>query len=360
MIPAQEHSRLIAKKVVGKFEEKIPVRNGFSGFFKKETTSALMVDVEVQRDNDFIAVDVKRFAEGNHNTYTRSTEHTYLPPFYKEIYDFNRDDVYLKTVAQGVTNNVGINQAISKNALKALTKNKNKILRAIQKQQADVMQYGVVTMKNGDTIDYRRKSESMVDLTTGNYWNEESTDPKKDFTNAMKFLRSEGNSSGESINAVMREEAMNALLANAAMQKLLDSRRIDRGKIIMPQFDNTTGMAFQGQIAAGDFVLNLWTYNEKYKDPETLEDKYYLDRENVVVIPNDFQGKQIYGGLPYMRTVIMGGQSVKMPSIMEKDFLVRAYSDEKTISSSLELTSAPVSVPFTIDKIYTMKVLASL
>lgn len=361
MIPINQHSTTIAKKIVGVFKEDIPVRAGFDGFFMKETTPTLMVSVEVERDNDLIAVDVQRFTEGNRNTFTKHTEKIYVPPFYKEIYDFARDEVYMNTVALGVTNNANVNAAIAQNALRQLRKNRKMIERAIRKQQADVLMYGIVTLKNGDSIDYKRKAASMVDLTAGSYWNEAGSDPISDLQDAMTFLRDEGNSNGDTVNVVMRSEAMNALLnnENEALRKALDSRRMDRANIVMPQFNEATGMAFHGQMAAGDFVVNLWTYNEKYTDKETGLTKYYLDREQVVVLPSDFEGKTVFGGLPYMRDISVGGVSSKVPGVIERDFLVRAYSDEETISSALELTSAPLVVPFTIDKTYTIQVLAS-
>ena len=72
-----EHSNALTSKVVGAFEENIPVRAGFSGFFPAETTPSLEVDVEVQRDNDLIAVDVMRFTEGNPGKVSKVTEHKY-------------------------------------------------------------------------------------------------------------------------------------------------------------------------------------------------------------------------------------------------------------------------------------------
>lgn len=361
MIPIQQHSATIASKVVGKFIEDIPVRAGFSGFFPSETTATLMVDVEVERDNDLIAVDVKRFTEGNKNKFSKSSEHKYVPPFFKEDYDFARDEVYMNTVALGVTNATGANQAIAQNALKNVRKNKKKIERAIRKQQADVLQSGIVTLKNGDSIDFRRKAESMVDVGAGSalYWNEAGSKPAEDLAAAMRFLRDVGNSTGSTINVIMRTDAMNAFLANTSITTILDSRRMDRAKIDMPQFNEASGMAFHGQIAAGDFTVNLWTYNEKYTDADG-NTVYYLDRENAIVLPSDFQGKTVFGGLPYMRKATIGGAEAKLPGVIEADFLLRAYDDEKTISSTLELTSAPLVVPFTIDKVYTMKVLASL
>ena len=353
MITHEQHSTTIAKKVVGKFVEDIEVKDGFSGLFPSETTRTLLVDVEVERDNDLIAVDVQRFTEGNKNKFTRSTEHTYKPPFYKEDYDFARDEVYMNTVSLGVTDNSSVNQLIAKNALKNVRKNKKKIVRAIRKQQAEVLQTGIVTLKNGDNIDYKRKAASLAVVTTA--WSDRANaTPIEDLIKGTEFLRDEGNSNGAVINLVMRTKALNNLLSNEALAKEADNRRINRADVIMPEM-KASGMTFHGQITVGDYKTNLWTYNQKYTNAQG-NTEYYLDEDNVVMLPDDFKGKTIYGGLAYMRKSTIKGVTVKMPAIKEADFLLRAYDDEKTMSSTLELTSAPLVVPFTIDKVYTLKV----
>jgi hypothetical protein len=124
----------------------------------------------------------------------------------------------------------------------------------------------------------------------------------------------------------------------------------------MPQFDGVSGFAFHGQVAAGDFAVNLWTYNEKYTDANGAT-QYYLAENKVVMMPDDFQGKTVYGGLPTMNKSNINGVPTAIPGIVEAKYLIRNYSDEKTMSSTIELTSAPLVVPFTIDKIYTIQVL---
>ncbi len=356
-ISIQEHSKKIASKIVGVFNEDIPVRAGFSPWFPRETTSTLMVDIEVERDNDLIAVDVERFTEGNKNKVSKATEKKFQPPFYREEYDFQRDMVYLNTIGQGIQPNANVNQAIAQNALKAVRGNRKKIERAILKQMSQVLQTGIVTLKNGDNIDFKRKAASIVDLGAGNYWNQASTTPMDDLADGMKFLRETGNSSGSMVNVIMRTAAMNAFLNNTSVKDSAEIRRIERVNLAMPQFNEVSGFAFHGQVAAGDFVVNLWTYNEKYTDADGVT-QYYLDENKAIMIPDDFKGKTVFGGLPYMRNVTIDGQTVAVPSITEAEFLLRGYSDEKTISSTLELTSAPIVIPFTIDKIYTIQVLA--
>jgi hypothetical protein len=355
----QEHSNMLTHKVVGKFEEMIPVRSGFSAWFPEETTPSLLVDVEVQRDNDLIAVDVVRFTEGNKNKSSRITEHVYQPPYFKEDYDFQRDQVYMNTIGNGVgLNSPAVNRMVSANALKGVVKNRDKVVRAIRKQQADVLQTGIVTLNNGDNIDYRRKAASMVNVSVGgNYWSTSaSATPMVDIRKGMDFLRDVGNSGGSAVNVVMRSQAYEALINTTEVKSQGVNTLIRRVDIGMPQFSESTGFSFKGQIDGGDFAVNLWTYNEKYTDANGAT-QYYLANNLVVMMPDDFQGKTVYGGLPTLNETTVGGVTTQIPGIVEANFLIRAYSDKKTMSSTLELTSAPLVIPFTIDKIYTMQVL---
>lgn len=360
MLSIQEHSNLLTHKVVGKFEEMIPVRSGFADWFPEETTPSLLVDVEVQRDNDLIAVDVVRFTEGNKNKSTKMSEHVYQPPYFKEDYDFQRDQVYMNTIGNGVgLNSPAVNRMIAANAVKGVAKNRDKVIRAIRKQQADVLQTGIVSLVNGDNIDYRRKAASMVNVSVGgNYWDvAASATPMVDIRKGMDFLRNVGNSGGAAVNIVMRSKAYEALINSAEVKTQGVNTLIRRVDIGMPQFDGVSGFSFKGQIDGGDFAVNLWTYNEKYTDANGAT-QYYLADNLVVMMPDDFQGKTVFGGLPTLNSATVGGVTTEIPGIVEANYLIRAYTDKKTMSSTLELTSAPIVVPFTIDKIYTMQVFA--
>lgn len=357
-----DHSAKITSKIVGKFEETIAVRSGFSGWFPEETTPTLEVDVEVQRDNDLIAVDVVRFTEGNKNKFSKVSEHKYVPPFFKEDYDFQRDQVYMNTIALGVgMDNVQVNRVIAQNAFKNVAKNKAKIERSIRKQQADVLQTGIISLVNGDNIDYRRKATSMVNVNTeGGYWSVSATaTPITNIRKGMDFLRNVGNSGGSSVNVVMRSAALEAFMASVQVKEQGQNviQQIQRINIGMPQFDGASGFAHHGMIAAGDFSVHLWTYNEKYTDANGAT-QFYLAENLVVMLPDDFQGKTIFGGLPTLNETVVNGVTVGIPGIVEANYLIRSYSDKKTVSSTIELTSAPLVVPFTIDKVYTMQVLA--
>tara|TARA_R110000824_G_scaffold199520_3_gene383501 strand:+ start:385 stop:1464 length:1080 start_codon:yes stop_codon:yes gene_type:complete len=357
-INIQNHSKFLASTIIDTFVEDKPVAAGLSGFFPRVTTPTIYVDLEIERDNDLIAVDVKRYTAGNKNKFSIATEKKFQPPFYQEEYDFQRDEVYMTTIALGAgLNNASVNQAIAQRALTNVRRMRNKIERALRKQYAEVMMTGIVELKSGDSIDFKRKAASLVDLGAAKYWTAGTSDPIDDFTNGGQFLRDEGSSGATVLNAIMRSPALSALLKNTAVKTELDSRRIDRGNIGSPEFSTAEGLAFHGQISSGDYLVNLWTYNEKYTN-DAGATVYYMDGNKVVLLPEDFRGRTAFAGLPDMAMREVGGVSTEMPSVTEAEFLLRAYSDTKTKSSTIELTSAPLAVPVTIDRIYTMQVLA--
>lgn len=359
-ISIQEHSSLLTSKVIGSFTDKSPIREGFSGLFPAETTPTLYVDITVKRGTARAAVDVQRFAEGDKTKMSVTTEKKYLPPFFKKDYDYSKEDIYLTTAAFGTTGNATANKLMHDTALEAVMSNKDEIVRAIRIQQAQVLQTGIVTIKNGDNIDFKRKAASIVNVdTAGDYWSVSATaTPITDIQKGLKFLREVGRSGGlASVNVVMRDTAFTAFMNTTQVKDLADFRRIERIDVGFPIFSEATGMSYQGRLAAGDFVVNVWTYNEFYEDASG-NIVYYLDEGNVVMIPTDFEGKTVFGALPAEVMSTVGGVTEIVPGIVEKDFLLRAYSDRRTLSSTLELTSAPLVIPFSIDKIYTMKVLA--
>lgn len=352
-----QHSTTILKRVIARFEEDRMVLEGMGGFFTRVTSPTLDVSVEVIRDSDPISTDVERFTEGNHNKVTRTAEKLYRPPYHKELYDFSRDEVYMTTVALGVLTSVQANRAISQNALKNVRKNRNKIERAILKQQADVLQTGVVTLTNGDNISYRRKASSMVDLGAGNYWDASGSDPIANISTGLTFLRDEGASSVGTAVLIMRTAGLNALLNNANIKEGVNFRRSNRTEITMPQLDGSRGMAMHGTLAAGDYQVQIWTYNQSYTNAAGTR-TYYLNQNNAILLPEDFEGRMMFGGLPSMAPANIGGVNTMVPTVVETDYLLRSYGEERTISSVIELSSAPLAVPYTIDRMYTMQILS--
>lgn len=355
-----DHTALMTSKVVGVFKEDIPVAEGFSAWFPRETTRTLEVDVRSQRRGRKIAYDVTRFTEGQVTKMSKVTEDKYIPPYYEIEYFFNRDQVYMNALAMDTIGNATANQIIGQNALETLMENRKMIERAIRLQQAQVLQTGIITLINGDNINYRRKAASMVNVSdgAGEYWsNSAAATPLADIAKGGLFLRQVGTATGNELNMIGRSTAIQAFLNTTEVKNLADIRWIERVNIGFPQFTESTGFTFNGQIAAGDFRVNLWSYDEIYEDADG-NDQYYLDEGNVILLPANFQGKTVFGGLPTLQDRTIGGVNTRVPAVVEADFLLRPFWDEQTISSGIKMSSAPIVIPITVDRIYTMKVLA--
>jgi hypothetical protein len=304
--------------------------------------------------SDFIAVDVEVFGEAHFNKASRSSQKIFIPPVYKEGYNMSRDAIYDITIGSGQAPNKSAASQMIRKAKTAMMKNKDMILRAIQKQQADFLQTGVITVKNGDNVNYNREAASMPSLGAGARWNEGTSTPLADLQAGGKYLREEALSTSSEFNVIMGGDAFAAFMNHDDVTKQAQWTNIRRENIDMPQLDKVTGMTFQGQIGTNDFRMNIWTYSEGYTTTLGGARTYYLDPKNYVMLPDDFRAKTIFGAVPGMT----GSGDEAMPTAVEATFYPYSYLDKEAMARFIYLTSAPLVVPMTPKKVYSSTVLA--
>lgn len=350
-----QHRAAFSQALIAVFsDDKAPLM-GLSAFFPTVTSRAKYLSIQVERHRQLMAVDVQRCTDPHRNIFSKSTEKIFEPPFFSESFDF--------TSCQGYDITFGANQApngatvdmMMDESTRYMLSLKYKIQRAIEKQRADVLQTGIVTIVNGDSIDYRRQASSMVTKTSTEQWNEPTTaNPMGDLETGAKFLREQGLSVGSAINVVMGSSALTNFLANdkvrAAAAIFNQIRRIDIG---MPQFDGVTGFVFQGKIGSGDYMFNIWTYNDFYELSNGTKTTY-IAPNNVIMVPDDFVGKTAYAGIPtYFEE---GGAKSIRP--VEAEFLVYDLVDQVKMSWDFLVKSAPLVIPISVDKLYTITTVA--
>jgi len=179
-----------------------------------------------------------------------------------------------------------------------------------------------------------------------------SFNPLADFVTGMEFLRTVGLSSGTTVNTIFGANALANFLSNDKVKGQADFRNIKRVDIGMPMFDNTTGLIYHGQIAAGDFIINIWTYNDSYEDVSGVDQKY-LDADAVVMVPDDFVGVTAYAGIPTVFGDPISGNQVIKPQ--KGEMVLHDVIDQVKKTWQLILESAPVAIPVSVDRIYTIK-----
>lgn len=352
-ITLNQHRFGITQSTIALFSDDAAPQLGLSAFFPQVIVPSKEVSIEVERNNQLIAVDVQRGRGSNRNIFSKSTEKIFVPPYFSEKFDFTSLQNYDVTFGQGVAPSEITASMLINSAAKKTLALKYKIQRAIAKQHADILQTGVVTLINGDSIDYKRQAGSMPVLSGTNMWSAQTTaDPSSDLVTGANFLREQGLSSGTAINVIFGAAAFSNFLKNANIQKeAAIFTQIKRVNIGMPQFDNTTGLVFQGQYGSGDFLFNLWTFNAWYKDTNNNVIKY-LATNNVIMVPDDFEGRTAFASVP----MVMGDQTTgQFVGQMEGDFFFHDLIDQEKKTWDFVVESAPLAVPVSVDRMYTIQ-----
>lgn len=335
---------LLTSALVQVYKEMPKPTSFLSSFFKPVESTDKFVSIEVQRGTEKVAVDVIRGEKGNYNKVSRSTEKVIKPPYYAEW--FNATDLRLYDVAIGNANASNLVALANEMADEALMV-RQKIERAYEKQAADVLETGVITLNNGTTIDFGRSASSIVD-NSGTPWSTGTNDPVAQITAGCEYLRTAGKMQGGRVNMICGKSALSALLNNDTFQAQMDVRRIDLGQIKKEQA-NALGGVPHGIITAGSWDVVIWSYPEYY-DVSGTSTPYIADKK-VVLIPEAPKFTAGFGAVPQL---INEDGSIDQQGA----FLMEEYLNKEEASHKVYQKSAGVMIPTALDQIYTMLVLA--
>ncbi len=351
-IPVEQARPRFHSARIATYRERVRPLSFLRSFFPAEEHGTRDVSIEVERGTEKVAVDVVRGTEGNRNTMSKSTEKIWTPPLYHEFFDATQLDLYDRlfgdsTEISGVNLGNLINEINSKTGLL-----QDKIERAIELQAAQTLTTGIIELKSGDNIDFKRKAASLVDLDTlGSYWTVDTVDPAKDLENGCIFLRNVGKMGGSEVNGIFGSAALNALYNNPIFQKKSDLKNMQLSEVREPQ-RNAQGGTLHGRIAAGSFMVNVWSYPEVY-DNESGVSTPYIDATKVILLPIAPKFKTAFAAVPRLLTSAGGIGKIKGA------FVFNDYPDERKGTHEFDVKSAPLVVPVAIDQIYTFKAVAT-
>jgi len=331
--------------LIAVFRERIPVTSFLRSFFNVRTTMTKLVSIEVQRGTERVAVDVIRGTNGNRNKSTLSTLKAFLPPYYDEYFNANELDVYDRAI--GSTDPQAMIMLAQESATE-LVLLRDKIERALELQCAQVFETGIITLVNGDNIDFKRKAASLVAYSAGINWADNAVSPYVTLESGATFLRESGNATGSNFNVILGGECLSAFLGNTIVQNRADIKNFGLDNIQSP-IKNATGASYHGRVAQGSFTFDLWTYPGQYEDSNS-DMQYYWNQKKVCVLPEVTQFEIAYALVPQL---IGTGQPQTGP------YLVQDFIDTRQTAHEIHLKSAPIAIPVSVDKMYTAQVIAS-
>lgn len=346
MIPSSQARALFTEALVDTYREMPKSTSFLRSFFPTVTNNSRYVSIEVQRGTEKVATDIIRGADGNRNSMGRSTSKVFDPPFFDEYFDLTDLDHYDRAFGSTGINESALADLAAESAANTM-RIRDKIERAYELMCAQAFLTGVITTKNGDNIDFKRKAGSLVDAS-GNTWATGSNDPRTNLAAAAKWIRQNGKSQGGDFNVIMGSDALAAFLANDTINAAGDILRIDSMMIGEPQ-RNSVGATTHGRVSAGDYNFTIWSYPEYYDNASGVSTPY-LDAKKVIVLPTAPKFRMAFAGIPR----IIGGSAQTTAG----DYFIQNFIDEKRASDEIHVKSAGIPILTAVDQVYTAQVIA--
>lgn len=335
---------LFTKKIVDVYAERPKPTSFLRSFAKVVESPTKEVSIEVQRGTEKVSVDVVRGTDGIRNQTALSSEKIFIPPYHREYFDITQLQLYDRLFGATTIDDSMFAMLINSIADQTMLL-QNKIERAIELQIATVFTNGTLNIESGTDINFKRKSTSIVDLGSGQYFTS-AIDPFAKIEAGCTFIRTKGKAQGGTYNAIFGTQAWAAFLANSDFQSRQNLVNMSLDSVNPPQ-RNAIGGVYHGQITCGSYKVNCWTYPEYY-DTATASNIAYIPETKVILLPENPKFVMNYAAVPQL---INPGVAPKVGA-----FIVSDYIDQKAKTHEVHVESAPLFVPTAIDQIYTMKV----
>lgn len=344
-ISTKDARGVLTKALIDVYKERTVPMSFLRSFFQTVESTTKNISIEVQRGTERIAVDVERGTEGNRNSFAKSSEKIFTPPYYVEYFDATELDLYDKLFGTGDIDSGQFAQFIDGLAEK-LRMLQDKIERSYELQCAQVLSTGIVTLNAGTNIDFKRKAASLVALSGD--WTSGAVDPIAHILAGAKFIREVGKSQGANVNVILGESVLSAFLNNTLVKSRADIRNFFLDNIAAPQ-RNSVGGTLHGEVSAGAYKARIWTYSEVYEDASGTVTPY-INAKQMIVLPENPRFKLAFAAVPQLLTE---GQAVSKGAYRISD-----YKDQRKTTHDFEIKSAGVAVPTAVDQIYTRTVIA--
>jgi len=354
-LPLQQTKAIFTKAYMQAFKEMIVVPSFFRSFFSTKTYATKTIGIEVQRGTEKISVDILRGLDGKRNTFSKSTEKEFVPPFHNENFDATSLDRYDVSFGANPTATPMTIGYLASDVAEKYMQLRNKIERAKELQCAQVLETGIVQLTNGVNIDYKRKATSLVDLTgAGGYWTTTTTDIEAQLVAAGDFIRQTGKNATKILNIAMSGASWISLKKSDYFKNTANFNQVSLFDINMPQAD-ANGAVFNGQITAGSYIYNIWVNDEVYENASGTITRFMGASKAVVTPANGTRFELAHAGVPAIIADKKNAEFSQYIAQIKSEYYLNNYIDSKRKAHIFEIYSAPLAIPVTVDMIYTMK-----
>lgn len=359
--------------------ETIPVLTLFLTLFASAAGRTIIemdanaIDIDIQRGNKKVAAYIERGTSANNVTKNRSlvekfTSDTRLFPLIEEETPITSDMISKRMPGESVYTPMSRRAKQIALAMKGHNEDMNRIIRKLEYSASESFRTGLQTINDSLQYDFYRLAAHNVSAATA--WSDSANAvPITDLAGAGDLIFRNGNRRPTDI--IFGSGSWDEFLLTTQVTTLANNRRIvhftaDMNMDAPAGYESWTaaGAIFQGQVKAGDWKLNMWTYPAIYETDAGTKTQYLPDAE-VMIYANGARLDRYFG--PADRLEVDDSVFKQMFGITNLDgmppnvvtsgiftsdmFHLDAYGGANNKAFNVRTQAAPIFAPVEIDAI---------
>jgi len=313
------------------------------------------VEIDIQRGDEEVAIAVQSLVSGyNWNSNDLYTNKRFIPPVFKEAFALSAFDMIKRVPGQNPFEDVAFQASAMQQFLAGMLKVQDKILRTVELQAAQALQLGVVTLINAAgtavyTIDYKPKATHRP--TCAPHWDDANATIAGDIESLMDVIRNDGKM--DPVISIWGIKALKTALADVAFKALFETRRADIGSII-PMEDRGNGAKYRGTVDIGHYPLEIWTYEGRYKHPQTGVITQYMNPVEVLIMCRGADLRMTWGNVPMIlppeqRVLPFVPPRISRPGAGGMDLITNTWTTADGEQLFGGVSARPLAIPVAID-----------
>lgn len=288
------------KIMLKKYEQGIKPVMFFTGQFNNVTFhNSEKVEIDIERDDEDISIAVTDLSTGGRlNSADVFVNKEFKPPVHKEKAVLNAFDLTKRNAGEDPYKDVDFQANAVLRGVKLGQKLSPKIVRAIELQASQILTTGTVSLKDEAanvmySLSFSPKATHFPTVTTT--WGTAGATPLEDIRALCEVIRDDGLVDADML--IMGQTAYEAFIADESVKPKLDFTRL-AGTGIVPMERLGNGGTYRGTVEIGNYKLDIFTYNGRYKDPQTGNKIKFLADDKVIVRDSMGRMDATFGGIP--------------------------------------------------------------
>lgn len=324
-----------------------------TNLFKPKQLDGIKVELQGRTVAGYYSVDVKLGTGGRYNSLDEYEKKDFTVPEYNDIASLSEEDVFKAQFGQTEYDKTAkILESINDGQIIFSEKQR----RSEEKQASDGLFNGKIVLAGGNKIEFNKKATHSISVASAK-WNTASSKPTSVLNEAIALCLKDGKISASEWNLIFDEKGFDAFIKNTDVKEGSNwNNSIKRTDINMPEAD-TEGAMFHGRISVGSYIVNVWTYPEKYTVPVGFnfakegEECGYIPDGCALLVPMNPQFVRYYGAINNVNAPTQPSIGGVKLDLVKNEQLPYAYDvvADGSVTTKYGVKSRPLLIPANID-----------